>query len=47
MNSIIFLILMAGAAGVITAFLLWTDKGGPETHEIDSAELIRVLGGKP
>ena len=33
------------AAGLVTALILWP-KGKPESHDVDSAEVIKALRGK-
>ena len=46
MNSIIFLILMAAAAGLVTALIVWADSDKPKTYELDSAEVLKRLAEK-
>ena len=48
MENILILIGIAGIAGLVTAILIWLD-GKPKTrhYSLDSAAIIRALGGKP
>ena len=42
MNSILFLTLMVLLAGLITAIMNWP-RSKPKSHEMDSAEILKVL----
>ena len=45
MKSILFLTIVICVAGLITAIMAWP-RSKPKSHEMDSAEILKVLRGK-
>ena len=47
MTDILIWTLVVLVTGFVTAVIVWPKGGKPESHDVDSAEVIKALRGKP